>query len=59
MAQPLGVVHILVAGEPAKYRLSEQPDQQVPSVPAGACLRQPFAAACSQTKNVVQLAVGE
>jgi hypothetical protein len=25
-AQSLGVVHILVAGEPAKYRLPQQPD---------------------------------
>jgi hypothetical protein len=58
-AQPFGVVHILVAGQPAKYRLPQQPDQQMPAVLAGACLRQPSAAACSQAKNIVQLAVGE
>jgi len=59
VAQSLGVVHILVAGEPAKYRLPQQPDQQMPPVLAGARLRQSLATACGQTKNVVQLAVGE
>ena len=59
VAQPLGVVHILVAGEPAKYRLTQQPDQEVASILAGARLRQSLATACGQTKDVVQLAVGE
>ena len=58
-AQPLGVVHILVAGQPPEYRLPQQPDQQMPSVLAGACLRQSLATACGQTEHVVQLAIGE
>src|SRR5271168_955032 len=57
--KPFGVVHILVAGQPAKYRLPQQPDQQMPAVFARARFRQSLAAACSQAKNVVQLAVGE
>jgi hypothetical protein len=36
-AQPLGVVRVLVAGQPAEYRLPQQPDQRVASIPAGAC----------------------
>ena len=58
-AQPISVVHILVAGQPAEYRLPQQPDQQVASVPAGACLRQSLAAACGQSEHVVQLAIGQ
>jgi hypothetical protein len=45
-AQPIGVVHILVTSQPAEYRLPQQPDQQVASVPAGARLCQSLAAAC-------------
>jgi hypothetical protein len=58
-AQPVGVVHILVAGQTAEYRLPQQPDQQVPSVPAGACLRQSLAAACAQSERVVQFTIGQ
>ena len=56
-AQPIGVVHILVTSQPAEYRLPQQPDQQVASVPAGARLRQSLAAACGQCEHVVQLAI--
>jgi hypothetical protein len=55
------VVHILVtsqpASQPAEYRLPQQSDQQVASVPAGAYLRQSLAAACGQCEYVVQLAI--
>ena len=56
-AQPLGVVHVLVAGQPPEYRLPQQPDQEVASVLAGACLRQSLAAACGQSEHVVQFAI--
>ena len=56
-AQPIGVVHILVTSQPAEYRLPQQPDQQVASVPAGARLCQSLAAACGQCEHVVQLAI--
>ncbi len=59
VAQPLGVVHILVAGEPAKYRLPQQPNQQMPPVLAGARLRQSPATSYGKTENVVQLTIGE
>ena len=49
-AQPFGVVHVLVAGEPPEYRLPQQPDQQMPPVLAGARLRQPLATACGQSR---------
>src|SRR6476469_2613928 len=56
-AQPIGVVHILVTSQPAEYRLPQQPDQQVASVPAGTYLSQSLAAACGQCEYVVQLAI--
>ena len=55
--KPIGVVHILVTSQPAEYRLPQQPDQQVASVPAGARLCQSLAAACGQCEHVVQLAI--
>jgi len=58
-AQPPGVVHVLVAGQPPEYRLPQQPNQEVPSVFAGACLRQSLAAACGQSEHVVQFAIGQ
>jgi hypothetical protein len=59
VAQSLGVVHVLVPGQPAEYRLPQQPDQEVLSVLAGACIGQSLTAACGQSEHVVQLAVGE
>ncbi len=59
VAQTPGVVHILVAGEPAKYRLPQQPDQEVLSVLTGARLRQSLATGCAQSEHVVQLAIGQ
>jgi hypothetical protein len=56
-AQPLGVVHVLVTGQPTEYRLPQQPDQQMPSVPAGARLGQSLAAACGQSEDIIQLAI--
>ena len=38
-AQPIGVIQILIAGEPPEYRLPQQPDQEVLSVLTGACIR--------------------
>ena len=35
----------------AEYRLPQQPDQEVPSVLAGACLSQSLATACRQSEH--------
>ena len=59
VAQPLGVVHILVAGEPPEHRLPQQTDQEMLSVLAGARLRQSLATACGQSEHVVQFAIGQ
>ena len=56
-AQPLGVVHVLVAGQPPEYRLPQQPDQEVLSVLAGAYIRQSLATGCGQSEHVVQFAI--
>ena len=36
MAQALGVIDILVPGQPSEHRLPKQPDKGMPAVPAGA-----------------------
>ena len=58
-AQPLGIVHVLVAGKPAEYRLPEQADEQVTTVLAGAHIREHVTGRAGEAKRVVQLAIGE
>jgi hypothetical protein len=55
----IGVVYVLIAGQPPEYRLPQQSDQEVASVLAGARLRQSFAAACGQSERVVQFTIGQ
>jgi hypothetical protein len=38
MAQPLGVVDVLVSGQPPEYGLPQHPDQRVPPVLSRACI---------------------
>jgi hypothetical protein len=57
VTQPISVIHILVAGEPAEYRLTQQAAQGVTTVLAGACIGERFSARVSQAHRVVQLAI--
>jgi hypothetical protein len=59
VAQPLGVVHILVSGKATKYRLPEQPGQCVPTILATACVSQNITRYLGQTEYVVEFAIGE
>jgi hypothetical protein len=58
-AQPLGVVHILIAGQPSEHRLAQQPGQPMATILAGARIRQRIGTRVSQAKRVLQLAVGQ
>jgi len=58
-AQPLGVVCVLVAGQPPKHRLTQQPRQPVAAVLAGACVRQRSSSRVGQAQRVIQLAVSQ
>jgi len=55
-AQPIRVVHFLVAGEPAEHRLAQQADQWVATVLPGARIGERVGARVRQTHRVVQLA---
>jgi len=57
-AQPIGIVHVLVASQPPEHRLPQQADQEMLAVLASACIRQSLAAGCGQSEHVVQLAIG-
>ena len=59
MAQPLGVVHVLVSGKPPEHGLPQHPDQSMPAVLAGACVGERLARHGAQAERVVQFAVGE
>jgi hypothetical protein len=56
MAQTLGVVHILVAGETAEYRLPQQTDQRVATILAGARISEHLTSQRGQAERIVKLA---
>ena len=57
--EPLGIVDVFVAGEPAVDRLAQQTRQMVPDVPATPPLAECRGGHRGQAEGVVQLAVGE
>ena len=57
--EPLGVVDVLVAGEPAVDRLAQQAEQPVADVLAAPALGEGRCGHRGQAEGVVQLAVGE
>jgi hypothetical protein len=58
-AQPIGVVHILVAGEPSEDRLAQQAAQGVTTILASTCIGECFGTGLGQAHRVVQLAIGQ
>jgi hypothetical protein len=58
-AQPFGIVHVLVASEPSKDRLTQQTDERMPTIPAGACICKHITRHIGQAERIIQLAVGE
>jgi len=59
VAQALGIVHVLVAGETAKHRLPQQPDQCMATVLAGARIGEGLARYSAQSECVVEFAIGQ
>ena len=57
--EPLGIVDVFVAGEPAVDRLAQQAEQTVPDVPAAPPLGECRSGHRGQAEGVVQLAIGE
>jgi len=52
-----GVVDILVSGEAAEHRLTQQTDQSMAAVPAGARISESFDCHLGQAECVVEFAV--
>jgi len=59
MAQAFGVVHILVSSEASEHRLSQQADESMPAVLAGARVGEHLARRCCKAERVVELPIGE
>lgn len=59
MTQSLGIIDILISGEPPEYGLPRQADQCMASVPAGARIGEHFAGQRGQAKGIIKLAIGE
>ena len=57
--EPLGVVDILVAGEPTEHRLAKQPAQRVARVLAAAAIEELGDRDLGEPEGVVELTVGE
>ena len=57
--EPLGVVDVLVAGEPTEDRLAQQPGQGMAPVPAAPRIGEHRTRHRGQAERVVQLAIGE
>ena len=58
-SEPLGVVHVLVAGEPTEHRLAKQPAQRVARVLAAAAVEELGDRDIGEPKGIVELTVGE
>jgi hypothetical protein len=57
--QPLGVVHVLVAGQPPEHRLPQQAGQPMAAVLAGARIGEQVTGRVGQAESVIQLAIGQ
>ena len=53
------IVHVLISSEAAEHRPPQQTDQRMASVLAGARIGEHLARHRSQTKHVVEFAIGE
>ena len=59
MAQPFGVVDVLVSGKPPEHGLPQHSDKSVPAILAGAGVGEPFAGQIRKAERVVEFAIGE
>lgn len=59
VTQALGVVHILVPGEPSEHRLPQQPDESMAAIFAGAYIGEQLPRRRGQAKCVVEFAIGQ
>jgi hypothetical protein len=57
-AQPIGVVNILVAGQPTEYRLPQQSGQPMATIFAGARVGERIGTRLGQPDRIIQLAIG-
>ena len=57
--QPIGVVHVLVAGQPPKHRLTQQAGQPMATILAGARVGQRLGTRAGQAQRIIQLAAGQ
>jgi hypothetical protein len=59
MAQALGVVNIFIPSEPTEHRLSQQTDESMPAVLAGARVGEHLAHHRAEAERIVEFAVGQ
>src|SRR3954452_13984056 len=59
MAQPLGVVDVLIPGQPSKNRLAQKTRQPMSTILAGTHVGQPISCRIGQAQRVVQFTVSK
>jgi len=57
--EAVGIVHVLVAGQPPEHRLAQQADQQVSAILAGARIGERIGSRVGQAQRVIQFAIGQ
>ena len=54
MAQPLGVIHVLIASQPSEHGLSQHSHQRMAAIPASARLGENFGRHRGKTERIVE-----
>jgi hypothetical protein len=59
VAQPVGIVHVLVTGEPAENRLPQHADQGMTAILPSTSVGKSFAGKIAQAEYIIEFAIGE
>ena len=59
MAHPLGVIHVLIAGQPSEHGLSQHSHQRMAAIPASARLSENFGRHRGKTERIVEFPICE
>ena len=59
MAQPLGVIHVLITGQPSEHGLPQHAHQRMAAIPASARLGENFGRHRGKTERVAEFSIRE
>lgn len=59
MAQPFGIIHILIPGEPPEHGLPQHSNESMPAIPASARVGENVARHRGKTERVIEFPISE